>query len=101
RPPAPPPPPFPYTTLFRSSPLAIPPARSVHSTRSTGPLKQSQRFYVLIAESDVRLVRYLRANLEEHSYRVQAVGQGVQFLRQLEDRKSTRLNSSHVAISYA
>ncbi len=63
------------------SPLAIPPART---TRSTGPLKQSQRFYVLIAESDVRLVRYLRANLEEHSYRVQAVGQGVQFLRQLD-----------------
>ena len=63
------------------SPLAIPPARSA---RSTGPLKQSQRLYVLIAESDVRLVRYLRANLEEHSYRVQAVGQGVQFLRQLD-----------------
>ena len=63
------------------SPLAIPPARTA---RSTGPLKQSQRFYVLIAESDVRLVRYLRANLEEHSYRVQAVGQGVQFLRQLD-----------------
>jgi len=32
----------------------------------------------------MRLVRYLRANLEEHSYRVQAVGQGVQFLRQLD-----------------
>ncbi len=63
------------------SPLAIPPART---TRATGPLKQSQRFYVLIAESDVRLVRYLRANLEVHSYRVQVVGQGVQFLRQLD-----------------
>ncbi|MFL5592387.1 MAG: ATP-binding protein [Ktedonobacteraceae bacterium] len=63
------------------SPLAIPPARSA---RTTGPLKPSQRFYVLIAESDMRLVRYLRANLEEHSYRVQAVGQGVQFLRQLD-----------------
>src|SRR5205807_3276033 len=38
------------------SPLAIPPALAPHTTRSTGPLKQSQRFYVLIAESDVRLV---------------------------------------------
>ena len=61
-----------------SGPLAIP------STRSTGPLKTSQRCYVLVAESDARLVRYVRANLEEHSYRVCTVNQGVQFLRQLD-----------------
>ena len=64
-----------------ASPLAIPPAGSV---RTTGPLKQSQRFYVLVAEKDARLVRYLRANLEEHSYRVHTVGQGIQLLRQLD-----------------
>ena len=54
------------------------------ATRSTGSLKQNQRSYILLAEGDPRLTRYLRANLEEHAYRVQAVSQGVQFLRQLD-----------------
>jgi DNA-binding response OmpR family regulator/signal transduction histidine kinase len=53
-------------------------------TRSTGSLKQNRHSYILVAESDPRLTRYLRANLEEHAYRVQAVSQGVQLLRQLD-----------------
>jgi DNA-binding response OmpR family regulator len=47
-------------------------------------LKPSQRAYILVAEGDARLVRYLRANLEEHSYRVHTVNHGIQFLRQLD-----------------
>ncbi len=61
-----------------TGPLALPVARI------TGSLKQSQRSYILLAEADVRLTRYLRANLEEQQYRVQTVSQGVQFLRQLD-----------------
>ena len=61
-----------------TGPLTIP------ATRTTASLKHSQRSYILIAESDPRLTRYLRANLEEHAYRVQAVSQGLQFLRQLD-----------------
>lgn len=64
-------------TISASGPLALPVASS------TGSLKH-ERAYVLVAESDLRLTRYLRANLEEHSYRVQAVNSGVQFLRQLD-----------------
>src|SRR5258708_7995855 len=57
---------FPYTTLFRSKPLAVPPRRAKPSSaRSRKPL--------------VELVRR-----EER-----------------QDRKSTRLNSSHQIISYA
>ena len=52
--------------------------------RPTSPLKQDRRVYVLVAEGDARLNRYLRANLEEHTYRVQTVNSGVQFLRQLD-----------------
>ncbi len=52
--------------------------------RPTGVLKQSERSYILVAEGDVRLARYLRANLEEQHYRVLAVNQGAQFLRQLQ-----------------
>jgi DNA-binding response OmpR family regulator len=54
------------------------------STRSTVSLKARERGYVLVAESDPRLTRYLRANLEEHHYRVHTVNHGVQFLRQLD-----------------
>ncbi len=50
----------------------------------TIPLKQDQRVHVLVAESDARLIRYLRANLEEQQYRVYTINRGVQFLRQME-----------------
>ncbi len=60
------------------SPLVMPAARS------SGLLKHSQRAYALVAESDVRLARYLRANLEEYAYRVQTVNHGVQLLRQID-----------------
>ncbi len=56
----------------------------MQSARATGSLKTGERAYVLVAESDPRLTRYLRANLEEHHYRVQTVNHGVQFLRQLD-----------------
>ncbi|GAC1377920.1 MAG: hypothetical protein NVSMB33_00710 [Ktedonobacteraceae bacterium] len=60
------------------------PAMPTATTSSTGPLKHSQRPYVLVAENDPRLTRYLRANLEEHTYRVQTVNSGVQLLRHLD-----------------
>ncbi len=47
-------------------------------------LKQDRRVRVLLAESDARMARYLRANLEEQRYRVHMVSHGVQFLRQLD-----------------
>jgi DNA-binding response OmpR family regulator/signal transduction histidine kinase len=46
--------------------------------------KQDKRVRVLLAESDARMTRYLRNNLEEQQYRVQTVSHGVQFLRQLD-----------------
>ncbi len=46
--------------------------------------KQDRRIRVLLAESDARMTRYLRNNLEEQQYRVQTVSHGVQFLRQLD-----------------
>ncbi|HEX4207889.1 MAG TPA: ATP-binding protein [Ktedonobacteraceae bacterium] len=54
------------------------------SSTRTISLRQDRRVKVLLAESDTRLTRYLRANLEEQQYRVQAVSHGVQFLRQLD-----------------
>ncbi len=75
-----------------TGPLALP------TTRITGSLKQSPRSYILVAEADPRLTRYLRANLEEHQYRVQTVNQGVQFLRQLDlEEPDAIMLSTHLA----
>jgi DNA-binding response OmpR family regulator/signal transduction histidine kinase len=61
---------------------ALPPVEQ--SVTRHALLKHDQRMSVLLAEGDPRLVRYLRANLEEQRYRVQAVSHGLQLLRQLD-----------------
>ena len=74
----------PHSTTSTSSPggpLAAPHASYAY----THPLKHDRsRASVLIAESDARMLRYLRAHFEEQSYQVQTVTSGVQFLRQLD-----------------
>ena len=59
---------------------------AVSTTQNLRPqsFKQDKRTRVLLAESDARMTRYLRSNLEEQQYRVQTVSHGVQFLRQLD-----------------
>jgi len=80
-----------YSSL-PSGPLAMP------SAPSTGPLKQSQRSHVLVAENDARLTRYLRANLEEQHYHVQTVSHSTQLLRQLDlEEPDVILLSIHLA----
>lgn len=54
------------------------------TAQAAGALRSDDRASILIAESDARIARYLRANLEELRYRVQVVNQGAQFLRQLD-----------------
>jgi DNA-binding response OmpR family regulator/signal transduction histidine kinase len=79
-----------YCTLPFAPRIALQPqASGIASTafpaaRPASSLKQDRRVYVLVAEGDARLNRYLRANLEEHTYRVQTVNSGVQFLRQVD-----------------
>ncbi|GAC1401252.1 MAG: hypothetical protein NVS4B12_28270 [Ktedonobacteraceae bacterium] len=60
--------------------------QTVPTTQKLRPqsFKQDKRVRVLLAESDARMTRYLRNNLEEQHYRVQTVSHGVQFLRQLD-----------------
>ncbi len=80
------------TTFYFTLPLALQqletvpsqvPVEQRHTARM--PLfKQDRRVRVLLGESDARLMRYLRANLEEGQYRVQAISHGIQFLRQLD-----------------
>src|SRR5947199_3081156 len=72
---------FPYTTLFRSGPWA-------------GPLQGRSRG-VLVADREGVAVGYALFNLQERGTMFVSPGDHKQ------DRKSTRLNSSHLGISYA
>src|SRR3989442_7574495 len=75
---------FPYTTLFRSDPLVF----FAHAVRDDR--------VELAGEIQRVAVRQVTAMREVHAEH------GVAGLEQREvDRKSTRLNSSHVRISYA
>src|SRR5207253_10263986 len=89
-----PPPPrsilFPYTTLFRSTRGSL----SVH-----GESHESE-----VARRESRLGRrksLVRQRFVTAGLRRATAGRAVTKLRGQSDRKSTRLNSSHVAISYA
>src|SRR5437870_7688882 len=71
---------FPYTTLFRSEDVW-------------------QMFRVVMSERKKREVEPTIALLREAVHETDTEGKDDDVAR--EDRKSTRLNSSHVAISYA
>src|SRR5699024_12673222 len=74
---------FPYTTLFRSHPLPAPHAQAAPQGADRGGLRVHQE----------------RREDEAHPPRVRGLRPGRPCGRR--DRKSTRLNSSHVSISYA
>src|SRR5207253_10441170 len=90
RPPRPPSTLFPYTTLFRSFFLRV-----LHDLRllrlggAVGLEQGVEHFFLLLREDTV-----CPGNRDER------LDDGVLFFVH-QDRKSTRLNSSHVAISYA
>src|SRR5439155_1838409 len=90
---------FPYTTLFRSQREAHKSQRDLYpqSSLASRPCRRRRRTWSVVTDrpdlsiSDEQLLHFLqvegpRAAASENRYL---------------DRKSTRLNSSHVAISYA
>src|SRR5438477_5994622 len=89
-----PPPPrsplFPYTTLFRSR-------RTDMGARSRGLLKHAG--HVALRHEPDRYASDLFQRLDIDNGDV--IGDGVRHVGCLADRKSTRLNSSHMSISYA
>src|SRR5207253_6587901 len=90
-PPAPPSPLFPYTTLFRSYPTTgTPPVRAARTAEIESSIHRSRCAIAALSLVSVSITGMRRCS------------QNAQRERWMEeDRKSTRLNSSHVAISYA
>src|SRR5690606_41757845 len=90
---------LPYTTLFRSPKRTAEPARRANQRRCETPSQRggsSHRPRSTIPREEARGVR-------ARSARRRAAGQLNDLLGMVQgrDRKSTRLNSSHVKISYA
>src|SRR5439155_23971357 len=92
---------FPYTTLFRS--------RAVAGLEGAVDLERADE--VGVGEARVGVLREPALRVQKHLHQVLPRGQARRLEKRLRplrargrgeiDRKSTRLNSSHVAISYA
>src|SRR5256885_13318138 len=87
---------FPYTTLFRS--LAQSPPPTPDPAKSTPPSEQSQSGQQKpVEQKDTVNPKNSKEDVEAIGNR--SVGKGLNLYSL--DRKSTRLNSSHLVISYA
>src|SRR5207253_10299570 len=91
---------FPYTTLFRSEPTAADP----WDLRKVAHLHRRAGFGVTWNELERDRAAGPSASVDRFLHPAEATAEQQQILDGLRhgvDRKSTRLNSSHVAISYA
>src|SRR5699024_12256382 len=99
-PPPPPPPPLPYTTLFRSA-FSFNMANAIFG--GTAPFMAT--LLIDVTGSSLAPAWYLVAaaivTLVAMVISAETAGRPLQQDHTLADRKSTRLNSSHVSISYA
>src|SRR5690606_40307146 len=87
---------FPYTTLFRS-PRRRPSGSSADRRRGTGENRGSRRSAPAVSARPVA-ASFLLSRRAQFADAGKMVIVGID---RLEDRKSTRLHSSHVQISYA
>src|SRR3712207_9204546 len=91
---------FPYTTLFRSRLHDLGGDRCRHLVADALDRVGETAYYAVVRRCVEGVEACGRAALEERSSRQPAV-EGLDGLVGREDRKSTRLNSSHANISYA
>src|SRR5688500_19835191 len=85
-------PPFPYTTLFRSVLLPVTPVRAAEDVHAVVSTIQQRASAILSSELglDPKATMGFAMALSESCQNIVE-----------QDRKSTRLNSSHLVISYA
>src|SRR2546430_6209941 len=76
---------FPYTTLFRSPPAHIPPGTELPSVAAEQVISPTDPTQTLDLNTNIKI----------------DVRNAIFFYGSKQDRKSTRLNSSHSQISYA
>src|SRR5699024_12705690 len=84
---------FPYTTLFRSGTVIIDEPRL--------PTLPEVTFAVVTRNPATRAAAAVASALQRHSPDLRTRRPAGAAGRRVRDRKSTRLNSSHVSISYA
>src|SRR5689334_24580550 len=85
---------FPYTTLFRSRDVG--PVVNLHCNRRRAVRREDALQQIVSTKRTVNEARQFFAAILDGCGHVRGPVNG-----QIEDRKSTRLNSSHSSISYA
>src|SRR5205807_6825920 len=94
-------PPFPYTTLFRSPDERFFRAPLEFGTLATALLLDNTDLQRPVVLSDPTVTGYLEHLADDTLARLGDDRSTARRVRRLLDRKSTRLNSSHLVISYA
>src|SRR5207253_9461359 len=87
---------FPYTTLFRSEKAFAP----VRTNRTQQILDRMKQFPTNSASPPTEMRATMEQAVEQNKVTFEFLEEAIK-LTSCRDRKSTRLNSSHVAISYA
>src|SRR5256885_4967898 len=89
---------FPYTTLFRSSPPKIRRCRRRYRGAPSASTRPRSRSWRNEQKAELMVEKSLTVLI---AARVDDILVLRRLLRETRDRKSTRLNSSHLVISYA
>src|SRR2546430_11146384 len=84
---------FPYTTLFRSAAADL-------SAQLTSSLAERDRLTGQLRDADA-IVSADKEKIELQLREIESLRRDLDALKSAQDRKSTRLNSSHSQISYA
>src|SRR5207253_9654035 len=92
---------FPYTTLFRSVPVWSREMSATELRLEVGEQRDHRSFDFVFVLVSVRIEICLRVVRAQPAKEALEVATPTGKLASHRDRKSTRLNSSHVAISYA
>src|SRR5207253_6845590 len=92
---------FPYTTLFRSFFDGLCEDRELRAAEDLGDVHRLDRIAQVRLVAPIHRHRIVVRDARERRGRDGPVGELAIRSRRWTDRKSTRLNSSHVAISYA
>src|SRR3989454_10846392 len=91
---------FPYTTLFRSLELDVPAIKDSLRHR-IAPHPDSLAFLTFLRKRMIPVHLVTNAHPKTLAIKMAQTGLEAYLDRAITDRKSTRLNSSHLVISYA
>src|SRR5699024_11303637 len=92
---------FPYTTLFRSYPKSLLNFNKIYKDGKIFFMEENYRSSKNIVSICNKFIQHNTLRYDKNIYTNNSYIEPINIVKVKSDRKSTRLNSSHVSISYA